>query len=370
MATPNHDMYLECVVPRAQVQVTCDLKHAVNLRKVRAEHVLDLRDDTLLRMRSCATQGYCVPSDECIHGLCNALGLDNEGKMIAFCELYGSWLGLGSLDFNRCPGGSVLFRTSREHHVDYVSERLSMCEVEFDIDNLYGNDQGTVCVVTDPEWVNFFCGEHEDIQRASPRLGRISRRVAKVIAMIGPLDVLARDRLPQNAALQRASINLEWMAQFNHVIHPFDDYASTEVSSLNRVRLPRLSSGRRCCTTHDAFQPSHAMPDMQSLVVAKSELEQTCKLVDTQEMPFPSLSLIGSVVQLLHDEVHGCRRAASLVPPFLFSLCGKVLGQAHGHLKTKNRETIIKALVGAGPTLSRAQKQVNSHHSLVKPRRT
>ena len=90
------------------------------------------------------------------------LGLNNEEKIIAFCELYGYWLGDGTLRFY---GNSIEFSPVKIQDDIWLHERFSTLGLigSKSTHNIYTNDNEKtryIWSIVDKDWFGLFCSEY------------------------------------------------------------------------------------------------------------------------------------------------------------------------------------------------------------------
>jgi DNA-directed RNA polymerase II subunit RPB2 len=132
-------------------------------KKYKAESLLATNDNDVIKFIGKASAGY-TGIDNPIP-FANSIGLDSDDKIIAFCELYGYWLGDGSLRFG---GNSVEMSPVKKYDDEWLKERFNTIGLVESIDYTYNiigkntklNPTRYRWSIINKIWFNIFCSEY------------------------------------------------------------------------------------------------------------------------------------------------------------------------------------------------------------------
>jgi bacterioferritin-associated ferredoxin len=142
-------------------------KHSVlvPLEKVRAGH-LDISPKSAYQFLGAATGGYNVsPSTPGIDAVRRALGLQADTAWFAFLEVYGFWLGDGTL---KLPHMRIALHWSKCHDIEFLREQLSLAGLSEGRDFVLSGRHNIE--VTASTWNAFFF--NESAARSAKRFSR------------------------------------------------------------------------------------------------------------------------------------------------------------------------------------------------------
>jgi len=163
LMTPDHDMYVQ----RGRV---CPGRHNMSktqkFAKVEARQLLETGTFNVFRLRASAPAGVGIGGGGSLP-FAAALGLTSSERVDAFLELYGFWLGDGTLSFERTGArarsgvGSLQIAQAKKHDVDWVDTTLRKLGLAQGRDYAKSSSgKLTTFQITKKEWVELFFAEY------------------------------------------------------------------------------------------------------------------------------------------------------------------------------------------------------------------
>jgi DNA-directed RNA polymerase beta subunit len=189
MVTPGHDMYVRKGLSGSSHTINWNIdgkksSSIQDLEKMKAGSLLECSSRNVVKMLAHAPAGI---RSEANQEFANKLSLTNNMRS-TFLELYGYWLGDGSLSFaSRCGRDAIEFAIVKPHDVEWLLSSFE--KLGFEALRDYTKGQSTVTgsgehkiYITNKSWVAFFHDEyrhkyqsgHPDLKRATTVEGRKS----------------------------------------------------------------------------------------------------------------------------------------------------------------------------------------------------
>ena len=175
--TPGHDMYVQlgnsdvrgnvawsCTTqPRDPITRKQPRAVVTPHRKMKAENLVTADARACVRLLACAQAGYvprATTSTSTRQAVQENLHL-SDSQFTAFIELFGFWLGDGSMSYNRAgTGGYVTFLQVKQTDLVWLRSTFARAGLEKDEHWLTGSSgTKTVLYIKDPAWFAFF--DHE-----------------------------------------------------------------------------------------------------------------------------------------------------------------------------------------------------------------
>ena len=163
VVTGGHDVY--CAQGRESTRPGAIYWNTAGFHKSKAEALFKAADDhEALKFKGKLTGGLAGGSelpDNLIHDLC----LDTPERRLAFCELYGYFLGDGSLSFKAYTGyDAISFRIVKEHDIAWLTATFATLGLIFGKDYTqtaaFGTGNEVLLNIINPEWTHIFMAEY------------------------------------------------------------------------------------------------------------------------------------------------------------------------------------------------------------------
>lgn len=263
-----------------QVSIVATLDHDIyamlgQIHKARNKHTFSgpfekhaawtlaaLKEGACFKLLAHAEGGICASNNpKCIISQLSAFGLESEKQVVAFLELYGFWLGDGSLCFSHgSVQRAITFHLHRDSDFDYLVERLRMCQVE---EAFIHKAVENVLRVFDPRWVRFFFGEYGS-QIAAPKM---CERVSNDGVMMRKKQRADRDDVNANVP-RPASVDV--VETKRHLSPSY--YAESLTASVYAPEVAQMSTRVQkqpgaACVAQFEFWRSRAFSELSSDVV-------------------------------------------------------------------------------------------------------
>lgn len=273
VATLDHDIY--AMLGHAH-KTRSKETFSGRFEKYAAGTLAAFEESVCFKLLAHAECGICMPNKSdarCIMSQLLALGLENEKQVIAFLELYGFWLGNGSLCFSHCGAQRALtFHPTTESDFEFLVERLRICRVD---EAYIRRALERRLHVFEPRWVRFFFYEYAS-QCAPPDM---CERSANDKATVHKKQSANRDEI--NAKVPRpASVDVsETTRDLSHSYH-----ASSLTASGNAHTTAQTSTRvqKQPCATCDAlfeFWRFRAFSELPSDIVDAVTPFELCHLL-------------------------------------------------------------------------------------------
>ena len=157
VVTPTHDLYVKpgTLGRRCNGDAVTHWPVAGRFEKRHAQDVAALGD--IAKMVRAPARGVATATDA-LAPIATALGLNGREQRAAFLELYGFWLGDGSLQFKAgCGTDAVSFAQVKEGDVAFLLESMATLDVEHKV---HRGQKQVVILLVDPRYVALFHGEY------------------------------------------------------------------------------------------------------------------------------------------------------------------------------------------------------------------
>ena len=181
VVTKGHDMYVKrgrCTgikkkTTRWKQYSKNGIVTQLDYDKIKAEKLISNKQEDSIKMIGKASEGIYQTNSLLKQNFVNELNLDSLQKINAFLELYGYWLGDGSLSFARKTGGydSLTLCPVKILDNEWIINRLNTLELKKDEDwikykgNVIDKDMNTkykfIFYITNKSLVNFFRKEYQ-----------------------------------------------------------------------------------------------------------------------------------------------------------------------------------------------------------------
>lgn len=177
VVTPNHDLYFKNGQIRTRSNGTNFIvwngsekkidgkrkRYETDYAKYKAKSLLDMNKDCAIKLLSCAEGGVSVASNINLPFI-KTLNLQTNEQISAFLELYGYWLGDGSLAFSAGGGrDSVVFSVVKKHDIKWLEKIFEILHLELDQEYKKSVSKKQVNLeIVDHHYVNMFHAEYRD----------------------------------------------------------------------------------------------------------------------------------------------------------------------------------------------------------------
>jgi DNA-directed RNA polymerase II subunit RPB2 len=188
IVTPKHDMFARLGRKGTSHTINWD-KSA--FQKIKAQELVAPENRNAIKFVSKAANGVFI--EETTNPFADALKLDSTDKISAFLNVYGYWLGDGSLAFKAGGGrNALMFSIVKKHDIDWLLKQFDTLAMEKGKDYTVGNPPSgkrieQIIYVINPEFVKFIQDEYrhkyptgnEELKRPTTVEGRRAGNKAK-----------------------------------------------------------------------------------------------------------------------------------------------------------------------------------------------